>query len=101
MTPISKKLFPCLLAFGLLSANSCAYSHVTRPLDTDVDETKLGAKTGRSTARSIAYLFAWGDAGVAAAAKDGNLAVVNHLDVKTLFVLFGVYTQVTTIAYGD
>ena len=44
---------------------------------------------------------AWGDAGTEAAARDGNIKVIKHLDVERNMWLFGLYARVTTIAYGD
>ena len=85
----------------LLSLNSCLYSQVTRPLDEDVQRTTLGDKVGRASIHSAAFLFAWGDAGVHAAAEDGEMTVVNHLDAEYTIILFGLYTRATTIAYGE
>jgi len=50
---------------------------------------------------SVLWLIAWGDASTSAAAKQGGLMTVNHMDRETLFVLFGLYTKTTTIVYGD
>jgi hypothetical protein len=88
-----------ILLAALLSG--CIYSNVAIPLDTDLDETKLGANVGRSEAQSILWLFAWGDAGIQAAAKRGRLTTLRHADQRTLMVLFGLYTRQTTIVYGD
>jgi len=96
-----RKLFLIILIMSLCHTSGCLYSNVTSPLDTNVTETRLGSKIGRSKARSVLYLVAWGDAGVAKAAKNGDLKVVHHLDVEVLSVLFGVYSEVSTIAYGD
>lgn len=87
------------LVAGLLSG--CVYSSVVQPLDRDVQETQIGSKTGRSSLHVVAWLVAWGDAGVDAAAANGDIAVINHLDVERRLVLFGLYSRVTTIAYGD
>ncbi len=81
--------------------SSCAYSKVILPLDTDVNQTELGSKIGKSSNKSILWLVAWGDAGVAAAAKDGDIKVIKHLDMEQQIYLFGVYSKYTTIAYGD
>jgi hypothetical protein len=51
--------------------------------------------------KSVLWLIAWGDAGTAAAAKQGGLTTVNHMDRETLFVLFGLYSKSTTIVYGE
>jgi TRL (tRNA-associated locus)-like protein len=99
--PRARRLLAALLLPPLLFLPACIYSHVRAPLDTDLSVTKLGAKTGESTARSILWLVAWGDAGAAAAAKEGGITTLNHMDVETLFIFFGVYAQTTTIVYGD
>ena len=81
--------------------SGCLYSRVVTPLDTNVNRTELGDKIGTSSAQSVLYTVAWGDAGVAEAARDGDLSVVHHLDRETLVILFGLYVRVTTIAYGE
>lgn len=86
------------LVFCLLSG--CIYGNVVTPLDTDVAETELGSKVGKASIHSILYLFAWGDAGTEAAARDGDIHVITHLDEEYRIVLFGLYTRNTTIAYG-
>lgn len=93
----------CLLLVVALAVSStgCVYSKVTRPLDTNVSETVLGDKVGRASAHGVVFLAAWGDAGVAAAAKQGGLERVQHLDVESMIILFGLYVRVTTIAYGE
>lgn len=96
-----RKLLLLILLISLCNTSGCIYSNVTSPLDTNVTETRLGTKIGRSKARSVFYLVAWGDAGVARAAKNGDLKVVHHLDVEVLSILFGLYSEVSTIAYGD
>jgi len=98
---MKKSLLLVLIIAPLIAAQGCFYASVTSPLDTDVDRTVLGSKVGRASVKSILYLVAWGDAGVAAAAKNGELHQVNHLDVEYKSILFGLYTQSTTIAYGE
>jgi len=92
-------------AFALLAAAfllaGCLYSNVVAPLSTDLNKTTLGKKEGRASNHSVLWLVSWGDAGVAAAAKNGGLTTVNHMDVKIRNILFGLYTKETTIVYGD
>jgi hypothetical protein len=92
-------LFRIILVATLLQ--SCAYSHVQRPLDTDFDSTSLGGKVGRAHIQSVLWLFAWGDAGSKAAADNGGITVIKHADTETTVLLFGLYTRVTTVVYGD
>ena len=90
-----------LLAATLMAANGCIYTHVTVPLSTELNKTDLGHKQGESSMYSVLWLFAWGDAGAASAAKNGGITVLTHMDRELLSVLFGVYGRVTTIVYGD
>jgi len=88
-----------LVSMVLLSG--CFYAHVLTPLDTNVDKTVLGQKMGKASSQSILWAAAWGDAGTAAAAKNGGITTVNHMDREYLNVIFGIYTKTTTIVYGD
>ena len=90
-----------ILALTLLALNSCVYGNVVYPLDKDVAETRLGSRQGQASAQSVAWLVAWGDAGVEAAARNGSIQVIRHLDVERTIIFFGLYAKITTIAYGD
>jgi TRL-like protein family len=96
---IIKFVVAAMIAIFLVSG--CVYTHVLTPYDTNLDKTVLGQKKGKAAMHSILWLVAWGDASTAAAAKDGGIGVVNHMDREFLNVLFGVYTETTTIVYGD
>jgi hypothetical protein len=97
-----KNICRILLAATIACFSSgCLYANVKAPLDTDVSNTELGNKVGRSSAQSILWLVAWGDAGTEAAAREGNINVIKHMDEEALVVLFGAYAKKTTIVYGD
>jgi len=100
---LSNKVFFALVTTIIISTifSGCAYTKVRVPLDTDTNKTQLGSKVGESHAYSIAWLFFWGDAGTAAAAKNGGIKTINHLDAEYFVILFGLYSRLTTIAYGD
>lgn len=93
------KYFFCVCTALILQ--SCFYANVVVPLDTDAEETRLGSKIGRSKTQSLFYLVAWGDAGVHAAAKEGGITHITHLDRRYYSILFGLYAENETIAYGD
>lgn len=93
-----------LIVASLVAAflvTGCLYTHILTPLDRNVDKTVLGQKTGTSTMHSVLWLFAWGDASSAAAAKQGGITTMNHMDQEFLNIVFGIYTEATTIVYGD
>jgi hypothetical protein len=94
-----KLVVVAVLAMALLTG--CLYMNVKTPYDTDLNKTVLGQKTGKAYSQSVLWLFAWGDAGTAAAAKEGNITTVNHMDHEMFSVLFGLYTKSTTVVYGD
>ena len=81
--------------------SGCLYSHVTVPLSINLDETDLGSRKGEASIYSVLWLFAWGDAGAATAAKNGGITTMKHMDRELYGVLFGIYTRTTTIVYGD
>ncbi len=95
------RLFCAVCALALGSLSGCVYTKVTLPLDTDVNQTELGSKIGRASARSVLGAVAWGDAGTKAAAENGNITTIRHLDQEQLIVLFGAYARYTTVCYGD
>ncbi|MFI5304862.1 MAG: TRL-like family protein [Nitrospiria bacterium] len=93
--------FLMVIFFAELLLSGCLYSHVQTPYDTHLDRSAIGSKQGRASAYSVLWLVSWGDQGIAAAAKNGGLATVTHLDQEVLSIFFGIYTKTTTIAYGN
>ncbi len=59
-----------------------------------------GTKEGRSSAYNILLLVGWGDASIHAAAQNGGLVEIHHLDYEVCSFLF-IYQRYTTIAYGE
>ena len=94
-----KRIVATLAAAFLVTG--CLYTHIMTPLDRNVDKTVLGQKTGTATMHSVLWLFAWGDASSAAAAKQGGITTMNHMDQEFLNIVFGIYAESTTIVYGD
>jgi hypothetical protein len=70
-------------------------------MDIHVDNTSLGKKEGRASMHTVLWLVSWGDAGVAAAPRNGGLTTMNHMDSGIFQVLFGLYTKETLVLYGD
>lgn len=95
-----QKCLAITIVLMLIALHGCAYTHIRRPLDTNFDRTTLGTKVGKSQSHSVAWIIAWGDAGTQAAAMEGGLKVINHADIEITILLFGLYTRVSTIAYG-
>ncbi len=92
----------CLLpiAYCLLSTG-CAYTNIQVPMDRDFNNTQLGSKEGVSSAKTVLYLVSWGDSGTKAAANNGGITTIKHADQRVFAVLFGLYTKVSTVVYGD
>src|SRR5262245_30070228 len=95
-----KRAVPLVLVLALLLPG-CVYGNFGHPLDTNLDDTVLGSKVGESSMQSVLWLVAWGDAGVAAAARQGGITTIRHMDQRTLYVLWGLYYKNTTVVYGD
>ncbi len=105
--PLASRRFPyrnlraiCTGGLLLILCSGC-YVNMTIPLDRDLNQTQLGDKVGRSTSKTLFWGFHWGDAGTQAAAEDGGITTINHLDREVFVVLAGLYAENTTIAYGD
>lgn len=92
---------PFALLLSLLLLPACVYGDFGHPLDTDLDSTLLGSKSGESSMQSVLWLVSWGDAGVRAAAEDGGITTLRHMDQRTFYLLWGLYYRNTTIVYGD
>lgn len=57
-------------------------------------------KTGTAMASSILGIVATGDASIEAAAKDGGITRIHHVDHHSKNIL-GLYAEFTTIVYGE
>lgn len=79
---------------GLLFAN------IKAPIDIDTEKTELGTKTGEASTVAVLWLFSFGDCSINAAARNGNLQTINHVDYGYTNIL-GLYQCFTTIVYGD
>lgn len=89
------------LAIAVLLLQGCAYSHIQGPLDTNFENTVLGPKIGRAHTQCVLWLFAWGDSGTQAAARAGGITTITHADFEYTFYLFGIYSRISTVVYGE
>ncbi len=96
-----KRPLALLLGLAALALPGCIYANIKSPLDTDLQQTKLGAKTGTASNHQILGLVAWGDASTQAAAANGGITTLNHADEEWFSVLWFVYGRQTTVVYGD
>ena len=87
-------------AYRFRSPPGFFYSDIKAPLDVTMDNTDLGSKVGTAETVSIMGLVATGDASVKAAADDGNITTVKHIDYH-LFNVMGFYSRFVTTVYGD
>jgi len=79
------------------------YTSFKAPLQTDFHATKISSRSGKASTSYLAlwyFTFAWGEAGVEEAARNGNIKKVDYVDYEYLNVL-GVFNQFSVIAYGE
>jgi hypothetical protein len=76
------------------------YSSIKAPMDTDAETTSMGSLFGTASSVSILSLFAFGDASTSAAAAQGGLSEVHHVDYE-YFNFLGIYQKFTTIVRGN
>ena len=84
-----------------ITLTGCVYTHVRVPMSTEFRNTRAVTKSGESKLRSVAWLVAWGDAGLQRAATNGQLNTLEYADHDFLNILFGLYISGTTIVYGN
>ncbi len=78
------------------------YTNIKAPIDLNSGDGKvIGPKKGEASSVAICGLVAFGDAGLHAAAENGNLTTINHVDYRFLNILMGAYSKYTTIVYGE
>lgn len=95
-----KKALLSFSAIACMSLHSCVLTDIKVPLDTDLQDTDLGDKIGKSSYQSVLGLVMWGDAGTQAAATNGNISVLKHADMEVFSILSGLYYRQTTVVYG-
>ena len=64
-----------------------------------VDNSVKATKVGKASAMGI-VVVALGDASLNAAARDGGISKVHHVDYE-YFNILGVYAKSTTVVYGE
>lgn len=79
--------------------NGLLYTHVTSPIAVTGSADKP-TKVGRAYARSILGLYASGDASIEAAAKNGGITKIHHIDHESQVIL-GIIADSTTVVYGN
>lgn len=95
-----KKAFLFISTAFLLSSCAAVKSPVTGYVyqetqsPVSVTSNPLGSKKGEATATSVLGWFAFGDASVQKAAKDGGITKISHIDQKSTSVL-GLFAKYT------
>jgi len=90
-----------ILFVTVCMTSGCAYTNIKMPLDKNFNQTEISTKEGVSSTHTVLYLVSWGDSGSKAAAKQGEISTINYADRQIFSVLFGLYTRLTTVVYGD
>ena len=95
-----------LLAVGLAGCLSAPFqppsgvvSVTTAPLSTEVN-WEVGSKRGEASSTSVLGLYASGDCSIAAAARNGGLKKVGHVDYEYVNIV-GVWQKATVIVYDE
>lgn len=110
MNRLAKRLASLLVLAPLAFTGGCLvapvvppggqiFADISAPLDTDAEASKVGMKSGEASTTSVLGLFGWGDASTTAAAQNGGLTEVHHLDYK-FFNVLGIWQVYTTVAWG-
>jgi hypothetical protein len=97
-----------LLVAAVMFLFGCTYANgpIQAPLTPDVKGPVAGfendvsaSKVGKAKAEGILF-FGHGDASIKAAAANGDISKIHHVDSKTMNIL-GLYSEYTTVVYGE
>ena len=84
----------------VMPAQAFLYTDIKAPMDIDFDKTQVPPKRGEASTSNVLGLFAWGDASVETAARNGGIKEIQAADYKFTNVL-GIYSSYTTIVLGN
>jgi hypothetical protein len=76
------------------------YASIEAPQSLSINGQHVGSRRGEASCSSVLMLVAWGDCSAHAAAEDGGISALQHLDYSYTNVLL-FYQRLTTVAYGD
>lgn len=74
---------------------------VPAPEQTVKISAEKATRTGYATCTGFLGVFATGDCSVSTAMENGRISKVHHVDSEVQTVLFGAYSELTTIVYGE
>lgn len=94
---MKKFFYLAALVCGMMSVASC-----TSVAPMAATSNNVGAKCGTATETRILGIFPFaGDHGIDAAAKNGGIKKISHVDVETYNIFGYLYTKTTTKVYGE
>ena len=80
------------------------YTEITSPaqcLAIELDKDAQCLKKGEASNMAFLGLFAFGDAGIDAAMKNGDITKVHHVDHSVQHFLYAIFARDKTIVYGE
>ena len=95
------KICALIVMLAWLCCSGCIYSDIRVPMSRDFRNTRKVEKSGEATTQSVAWLVAWGDAGLQKAAENGGLETLSYADRSFFNLFFGLYMRNTTVVYGN
>ena len=84
----------------VIPPTGAVFSGYEAPVDITFNNTVIGSKQGTGSCTTILGLIAFGDASVAAAAREGNITRVDHVGYSFTNILC-IYTNYEIIVYGE
>lgn len=76
------------------------FSDVKAPLMVDYDKAQVSPKSGRAESVCILGLVTTGDNSIQAAAAQGGIQTIEHVDYQ-YFNVIGVYQKTTVVVFGQ
>lgn len=91
-----------MLLSVLAALPGCLYTHITVPLDLNLDVSQLPPRSERQDWKTFSYLVRvdWGSDGIGDTARAHGMETVHYADLEILRVL-GFWTQRWVHVYGE
>ena len=90
----------CAFQAPVIPPTGLIFTSTSAPIDIDMQATPMSSRYGESGSIAVLGLFAFGDASVTTAARNGNLQTVEYAEYDYLNILF-VFQSFKMRVYGQ
>jgi hypothetical protein len=95
-------LYLVLFVFMLLTLNGCFADMRTPMIALSANHNgEVQSRVGTSSCYQYVWVIGLGDCSLTTAMRNGGITRVHHVDTALKTILFGAYSEMTMIVYGE